>query len=639
MSLLKIIANDTEIDFVKETLSIKTENNALSRDFKVSASNYPFLIIENDNTRKALGTRDIASIKKIKVIEVIVFEGGKKYYGELKILSYINGFRKCDLKYSSVILSIMNKKIAEFMPVVSVIPDELNPIPYSEKSPVPLEGSEHWKNYPVPFLDHNFPEVKWQFPTMKWLNKFGVDLEADDPWKAYQDHINLYDENGLVENYLTFVGENVNVFNRNVPSPQIFILSPAFYALQSLGFTLAGNFINNEFIKRLLFYSNKNNLTETHPVKETIDRSVFDHYDQVDIYEENPFGDLIRVYSYEHQHTTIVAAIEGTYTFEYEIFEEEFVLEIDARVEPVKSLQIYLEGKPQTQYVQYSGDASKNFKGSVSIEISSDDIGKNIIIERKTPSFVPLSVSIFQSTVYEKVYFQMHPTIQLGRYLPDWTFGTYLNELQNLFNLEINIDDFAKKITIDFNEDTIENSSTYVVNKSLEMTSYEQTPYNAFLLKFDNDEDSAIWITTEGNAEFGSQTSNFLETLRSKFKNVPTTYTANLSEALDSKSGTGIMIYDPAKKPYISADFLGQTLAMNGSKGIYQVFWKKFLKFQLNSSSVELTGPFTETEKNKINQLKRIFIDNQEYMIASTESKETQQDNFIIKFDLRSINF
>jgi len=637
MSLLKIIANDTEIDFVKETLSIKTENNALSRDFKVSASNYPFLIIENDNTRKALGTRDIASIKKNKVIEVIVFEGGKKYYGELKILSYINGFRKCDLKYSSVILSIMNKKIAEFMPVVSVIPDELNPIPYSEKSPVPLEGSQHWKNYPVPFLDHNFPEVKWQFPTMKWLNKFGVDLEADDPWKAYRDHVNLYDENELVENYFTIVGDVCNVYNRNVPSPQIFILSPAFYALQSLGFTLSGNFINNEFIKRLLLYSNKNNLTETNVIKDTTEE-ILPMLFSVPVYDDE--HNVIEILYY-HGIKKYAAAFAGSYIFEYNIFEPYFekAPDSDGRV-AFNSFRIYLEtDEVKDLYVHWTGDPEKNYKGTVRIDISSEQVGSMIVMEYYC-AFEDLPVhSIFLSSNYAQIYNQMHPTIELGRYLPDWTFGTYLNELQNLFNLEINIDDFAKKITIDFNEDTIENSSTYVVNKSLEMTSYEQTPYNAFLLKFDNDEDSAIWITTEGNAEFGSQTSNFLETLRSKFKNVPTTYTANLSEALDSKSGTGIMIYDPSKKPYISADFLGQTLAMNGSKGIYNVFWKIFLKFLLNSSPVELNGPFTETEKNKIIQEKRIFVDNQEYMIASTECKETQQDNFIIKFDLRSINF
>lgn len=99
------------------------------------------------------------------------------------------------------------------------------------------------------------------------------------------------------------------------------------------------------------------------------------------------------------------------------------------------------------------------------------------------------------------------------------------------------------------------------------------------------------------------------------------------------------MIYDPANKPNISEGFLGQTLKMKGNKGIYQVFWKKFLKFLFNSSSVELTGPFTENEKNKILKLKRIFIDHQEYVVSSIESSETQQENFNIKFNLLTVTF
>jgi hypothetical protein len=43
MSLIKIIANGIELDFVKETLTIRKENNALIRNFKVSHSNFPFL--------------------------------------------------------------------------------------------------------------------------------------------------------------------------------------------------------------------------------------------------------------------------------------------------------------------------------------------------------------------------------------------------------------------------------------------------------------------------------------------------------------------------------------------------------------------------------------------------------------------
>jgi hypothetical protein len=78
---------------------------------------------------------------------------------------------------------------------------------------------------------------------------------------------------------------------------------------------------------------------------------------------------------------------------------------------------------------------------------------------------------------------------------------------------------------------------------------------------------------------------------------------------------------------------------MNGTKGIYQIFWKGWLKFLLNSSSVELSGPFTETEKNKIIKLKRIFIDNQEYIISSVDCSETNQENYMLKFKLQSINF
>jgi len=633
MGLIKIIANNIELDFVKETLSIKTENNALSRDFKVSATSYPFLIVENLNAKKGLGTRDLASIKKNKIIEVTVFEGTNKYYGELQILSYLNGFRKCNLKYSSLILSIMNKKIADFMPVVSVIPDELDPIPYSEKSEAPLSGSEHWQTYPLSFLDNKFPEAKWQFPSMKWLNKFGVNLEADDPWHLYNNSINEYDEEGLIENAFDIVDDICTVENRNVVSPQIFLLAPAFYALQSLGFTLAGNFPISEFIKRLLFQSSKNNLTETNPLKETENitlnsLSLGSQYNEDDEY----------LYDFYYSINIITTTIAGKYIFEYEFQEPEYAL-VSGMIDR-KFLTLFLYDKPIfVVFKHLPGDPATTYKGKVIIDISDEQVGLNIFLNYYTPvNSIPV-YSVNKTISYPVTYHQMHPTIQLGRYLPDWTFGTYLNEMQNLFNLEIIPDDFSKKLFLNFNEETIAATATYIEKKSLIMNSYDPTPYNAFLLKYENETDEALWITTESLTVYEKQTSDFSENLSSKFKYVPVTYTAELSEDLDSKNGVGLMIYDPANKPYISADFLGQTLKMNGNKGIYQVFWKKWLKFLLNSSSIELTGPYTETEIRKILKLKRIFIDHQEYIIASTEAAETQQDIFKIKFSLYSITF
>jgi len=633
MGLIKIIANNIELDFVKETLSIKTENNALSRDFKVSATSYPFLIVENKKAKQGLGTRDLASIKKKKIIEVVVFEGGNKYYGELQVLSYLSGFRKCNLKYSSIILSIMNKKISDFMPIVSVIPDEIDPVSFSEQSESNVAGSEYWKTYPLDFLDKNFPEVKWQFPTMKWMNKFGVGLEADDPWFLYNNSINEYNEEGLIENKFDIVSDVCTVENRNVVSPQIFLLAPAFYALQSLGFTLAGNFVNSEFIKRLPIYSSKNNLTETQPLKETENITLPPLALGTQYNEAEEF-----MYEFYYSHIVFSATVAGKYIFEYEIEEPEFS-EIDDMI-PRKTFTLFLYNEPIfVVYHHLPGDPATTYKGKVIIDVSEEQIGYNIFVNYYTPVNTLPTYSIKKTIAYPITYFQMHPTIQLGRYLPDWTFATYLNEMQNLFNLEINPDDFAKKLTINFNEETIANTATYVEKKSLIMTSYDPTPYNAFLLKYDNEEDEALWITTESVDVFGNQTSNFSENLNSKFKYIPVTYTADLSEDLDSKNGTGLMIYDPANKPYISADFLGQTLKMNGSKGIYQVYWKKWLRFLLNSSSVELTGPYTETEIRKILKLKRIFIDHQEYIISASEAVEMQQDIFKIKFSLQSITF
>ncbi len=633
MGLIKIIANNIEIDFVKETLSIKTDNNALSRDFKVSASSYPFLIVENGNTKKALGTRDLASIKKKKVVEVLVLEGSNKYYGELEILSYLSGFRKCNLKYSSVLLSLMNKKISDFMPVISVIPDETEPVPYSEKSDAPLEGSENWNTYPLAFLDKNYPEVKWQFPTMKWLNKFGVNLDVDDPWYLYGDNINKYNGDGLIENEYTIVDDVCTVKNRNVVAPQVFLLAPAFYALKSLGFTLGGNFTTSEFIKKLLFLSSKNNLTETQPINnsENIDLSPLGPGSQY-----NDDGDLL--YNFFYRILLIPVTVAGKYIFEYE-FDEPQYEEVEGMVAQ-KLFTLFLNTEPIFVVFRHlPGDPAKVFKGSVIIDISEDQIGSNIHVDYYSPINSLPSYSIKKTITFPVTYHQMHPTIQLGRYLPDWTLGTYINELQNLFNLEINIDDFAKKMTLDFNEETIVNSIPYIEKKSLLITSYDPAPYNAFLLKYDNDEDEALWITTGSAVIYNGQTSNFSQDLKSKFKYVPITYSADLSEDLENKNGTGLMIYNPEFKPYISPDYLGQTLKINGNKGICEVYWKVFIKFLLNSSSLEMTGPYTETEIRQILKKKRIFIDNQEYIIASVEYSETQQENLKIKFSLQSINF
>lgn len=632
MSLIKIFANEIELDFVKETLSIKKENTALSRDFKVAHSTFPFLIIENLAAKQALGTRSLASINKIKTVEVTIFEGGKKYLGELQILSYLNGFRKCNLKYASELLSIMNTKISSFMPIVSVIPGETSPIPFTETGgamQTPYGHPTDWLTYPVDFIDQGFPDVKWQFPTMEWKNKFGEALTTDDEWIDYQGRINLFNEEltEFIENdYVDTTFEVTSVSNKNVPSPQVYLLAPLFYALASKGFTAIGDFYTNAFVKRLLIQSSKTNLTETSLVK------------LLHTFTFPAAWVLTNDGTMHYKKESFTVAVNGDYTLEYSLT---FSGPASSNPVPLYMLKYrHLDFSFYTTEIFKINDittSSITIIGTLDLRVTSSRI-IDIYILSKT-STMPTSFSVVLKKNFAKNWKQMHSTIQLGRYLPEWTFATYLNALQNLFNLQITIDDFEKKMELTFNDESLNSGEKQIINKSLAISGYDQTPNNAFLLKYENDEDAALWITTAGAVTYGTQTSDFSETLNSKFKLIPHTYTANLSEEVDSKTGVGLMIYDHTSFPYTVTEYAGQNLNVPGAGGIYETYWKKWLKFRLNASSVEMSGTFTETELNKIIDLKRIFIDNQEYIIQDVQYSETLQDNFDVKFNLLSVNF
>lgn len=615
MSLIKIFANNIELDIVKETLTIIKENNAFINDFKVSYSDFPFLIVENSKTKKALGSRDITSVNKPKIVPVIVEELNEKYFGELQILSYLKGYRKVTIKYATELLTIMDKTIESFMPVVSVIPNEQDPLSFSEESEINYPGSEFWRDYPVTFLEQYFPAVKWQFPTIYWKNKFGNDT-SDETWKLYQNYINKYDQDGkLILNTIEYNNGHV-IKNKNIVAPQIFLLAPLFYALKSIGFTADGAAYNDDFIKRILFFSEKNNLSKSENFRLQLPNLTYRPNAR---FYQSDFDLLIQK--------------AGTYVINYNFDEVSFPNEPNHEVQfkvfflTVKGLYKYDTTQP-----------SKNFSGSIEVTVDESQIGMFIYISYISDyNYLPNhTISINNGDL---VYWQMHPTIELGRYLPDWSFGTYLNELKKFLNLKIVIDDFTKKVTLSFNDD-IFNSKKEIIKKSLAISDPTQPNFDSFLIKFENDSDTAIWIDKTGIEVFKNQKSNYIQTITSKFKFIPNnTETANLSEEVVSKDGVGLMIYDPLRKPFISENYLGQTLKLEGVNGIVNTYWLKWLRFRMNSSPLEITGYFTEIELSKIQKVEKIYIDHQEYAVVSIEYSETEQANFEVLLKLESVNF
>lgn len=636
MSLIRIVANDLELDFVKETLTIRKENNALIRSFKVSHSNFPFLIVDNKKTKEALGPRDITSVSKVKTIAVDVYENDLKYFGELQIISYLKGYRKCNLKYASPLLGIMNKKISEFMPVISVVTGASTTNNFVEESDTVFTGDSSWPAYAEGIISQGFPDVKWNFPMMQWKDKFGENLEADAAWIEYRNKVNFFlDEDYQINTGEYITAEVIEVKNSNVPMPQVYLLSPLFYALQSIGFTYEGDFTNNDFIKKIMLLSFKNNLCKV--LLKTV---------ATDVIFDEPWQNIsIGFFPAKRKRKIYDITEPGTYTISLNFVLNGYTapsgLEYSTRLIVRRYQEFPFGGYSQVDnevvFKRKTVETGTVIEGEFDMDFTDND--KIYFDFEFISAILPISYTLnFRKANGDKDFHQMHPTIPLGRYLPDWTLATYINNIKNWFNLDVDIDDLRNKFIMNFNEDWIKNQLPEIITKSMAVKTYEQSPYQAFLLKQANNQDTSLWITRNEVEVYTNQKSDYLETLDGKFKFIPSEFgTANLSEALEEIDGVGLIIYDESLGPNTAESYNGQTLKIDGEGGIYEVFWKKWLKFRINASVIELTGGFTKTEIGKFIKTKRIHVDHQEYIVALLDYKELSQDNYMVTFKLETV--
>ena len=623
MSLIKIYIGSETLDFVKETLTIKKENNSFINEFKVSYSSFPFLVVENEKTKRLLGNRDLTSVNKPQTISVKVDEGGFLSYGELQILAYPKGFRKCNLKYASDLLRIANKKISEFMPVISVIPGENNPQPYSETVDNPIAQQTAWQTFHFPFINKCFPETKWQLPVMNWKDKYEISEDNEDEWYAWGGSYNKQAADGKLE-LNTFVNTSTGRLfsNRNIIAPQVFLLSPLYYILESIGYKIKGEAYNSEFVKRILMLSKNDNMSTIKPASNP----------PVNINAQPLDGTGRRT-------ITIIANRAGTYTFK-----------LEATIPPVSGTTLgarmydmswNLQGYPIILiFERFNNGPGFDAEGQFEFDVAPSEVGREIRISyyhKDGLLMSPFSMTYEVSDV--NTGHQANTTIDFSRFVPEWTVAQYITELKNFLNLDTDFDDFKKEMTINFNRDKLVSAEKHIVEKSLEVSVYEPSGIDAFHLKYDNESDVSLWITKDGADEFTDQTSTLLQSVASKFKFVNHNgLTAQLSEDLMDKSGVGLMIYDPVNSPYVSKTYNQQTLKIEGENGIYEEFHKKWLKFRLSAGIIEVRGPFSETEINKIKRAKRIYIDRQDYFIIDSEYSETAAGNYLLKLKMASVN-
>jgi len=618
----------TELDYVKKTLVIKRENNAFSPDFNVNHTTQPFLIIENDKSVTALGPRDLTSVFKVKTIPVTVIEMDQYYYGELQIRQYTDGFRKANLKYASKLLTLKDSKIASFMPVISVIPNNPTPAPYVSEAVSMPPPFTYWTDYVTANETKVYPDVMFQVPVMHWQDKFGSDMNADHEWFDYAGEINKRTNSLLHFNDGFSVELLSQVNNVSVVSPQVFLLAPLFYIAESMGYTLKGDFHTHEFVKKIVLFSDKDNMTAV-KVNDT---------DVIDLTSEpfiayTTFPDLPDNSSRISVFWNPTLGGNATLSYSFEVppssVPNTFVTLNITGFETVEILSQQIDTNNGDNYV---------IQGTYSFSVEDTDTG--YIHFTHTSGVAPINPTVEIEIISDTSHQHTHTTVDLGRYVPDMTAPTYFTMLKNLFNLSIDVNDFIREIDVNFNENIAATEVPEILNHSLKEAPFDIAPNTSFLLKYTNDVDTAMFITRDYSNVFSTQYDQFNKELNIGFKTIPHNgTTSEISEKIVSREGVGLMIYDPAVYPNTVTTVVGQTLFLDGAGGVYESFWKKWLKFRLSASRITLQGPLTLIEFSKVNKAKAMYVDNQHYRIVSTTLMQSSNTLNEVKFELESVNF
>jgi len=265
MKLISIYHNNVEIDYILESLTLKTDQAIFPDSLKFTASEFPFLIIENEKTETAFGKNNIIlHTPQYFTIEVRTFNTITT--GELQILECFRGYRKANVRFASKLYSAGTDKIREIGTSVSVI-NEFPPRPFTEKYDGIPPNPIAYANYVKTTEEGAFPTQLWKAPFISFPTQFGEPKEGDT-WYNYAGGYNAVLEGQYVLNTHRDTTEGIVVDSRNVPTWCVYLLTPLILKCARLGLSFPQELLADKFACSLAFLTKENNLTEVYNTQE-----------------------------------------------------------------------------------------------------------------------------------------------------------------------------------------------------------------------------------------------------------------------------------------------------------------------------------------------------------------------------------
>ncbi|PQB08033.1 hypothetical protein BST83_13380 [Polaribacter filamentus] len=617
--MIKILTkNGIELPYLKETLSLKDVNDAFNDSLTLTHAEFPFIIEENEDVIKELGSSEINSLTSKKEIEITFIFGASVFFGKLKVLKYLKNRRSCVLKFGNEFIKILDKKIADYMPVYKYNGET----PYTETVAAYYDQSTFIEAIKTD-IAKPYPQIDYAAPTLD-VGKY----YTDDEWSSFQQRFNQKLPTLLVNRRETIIADfsyNVKNFNSFVPMPYLMALLKN--PILNNGYKLAGSFVDNPFNSKIVIVPK-----ETHNNTAYLENTgIYFSFADAEILTIGEFYSYVSVYANFgigiHNINIALTNIQQPTT---------------SGTTKVKVYRIYNEAS-QTEFflekeiTEFDFVSNAQFIESISFEVTEDNItdsalciqyqhSNNVLPDESTININP--------EAEETVLHLIHPTVDLSRYVPDWSIGELINNLKNWQNLDIVLDEVTKTIYLNYNIEFL-NSTDHVdlSDKVIAISDKENAFKNKYNLTYADNKNNVL--IEDGHQTINGVVTEDVVSITNKFKALTENSIGNpTSKEYLAEAGVTLILLSDTNE--FANSYNTQTLGMHGDFGIVNNYWKKWINFRQKAKQITAVAYLNTLEISKIKKIRKIYFDTRMFAVKGFTTKIKTKLNEVT-FELENI--
>ncbi|MBT0607663.1 hypothetical protein [Aequorivita echinoideorum] len=445
-----------ELNLLAFGVSLNEENDIFTDSINKSYS-LPFTIKADNAILEKLGLPTLDDITDVN----------SKIPGRLKLPS---SHYSANLFLGEVFGDNLECKITFGEATLPVYETKLKDLPW----PIILAGDlrQHAKNR----IDQQWPLLGYNFPMV-----YNPKIKEESNYDLFEGFVNNYANGEFLQNEIDTSGEENVYINRNVMVPFPYLLEILKFGYKTAGLKAVGEIFQDETLKKAVYMPEK--------FLEKLDGSQYLQFAFTSRTRMETASNIM----YNVYERSFVPENDGTYNLA-------FTINLDPTLAKYFRLEILrenaLSGTLTTLERYYSTENRVQLDEKLDIEVTPANEQDPILV-RLTLLYTNRSISDFNNFEFSFSDGQLNvfPTsFSLRDFMPDMTFGEYVNKLKNWLNLEIVPQETA--VMINFLQKNILNRAKRS-HRHLEVIPKKQTNSNRFYkLNYANDE--RVFYTKDG---------------------------------------------------------------------------------------------------------------------------------------------